>query len=119
MCLYTEDKDPKTATEDMIVYKTVDYSSSDTIFISLYQRFVYLPGKLYCTPLSYVVREYLMIPNYAKKEISKGFHSYLRPLHAMGFRKIIRCTIPIGAKYYKGIDNDIVSDQIICNKLLK
>ena len=135
MCLITEQKKPKIAENDMIVYKVLKAS-----LYTPYQSFRYELGELYETTIKNSTEwtafdlkdaEWLN-DHYPKwkdgdfcaitelKCIGQGFHSTLEPerlfnvAHYEG--EIYECTIPKGSEYYVNATGMCVSNQIIVNR---
>ena len=109
-------KKPLIAEKDITVYKRLNLNDN-----SPYQFFKYEKGYEYIehsflkdeTKVFYIwqVKEYYFIKN-------KGFHAYRSKNKAEAFRntytqKIVKMVIPKGAKYFLGVDSEIVSNRII------
>lgn len=114
MCLYLDSNDSKVhiATHDIFVYKILSYCDYSTI-----QYFRYKPNTTY----------FEIEFNYnGKGYINDGFHAYLITdsnvltkvrENIMFGDKLVQFIIPKGAKYYIGVDDDVVSDTIISGNL--
>lgn len=111
MCLCIKKSDnEQIAEEDIVCYKLLiecyDKKSKSTVFKSI--RGTYQLNTLYR------LRKKLKPDNNILQEfgINKGYHSYdkegaiVAKKHALSFRKIYKCIIPKGAKYYKGVHNN-------------
>lgn len=143
MCLITPNKEVKTATEDMVVYKVLTSEIK-----SIYHTFDYVLGVLYETEIKesnywtgfgHLDTDWLKA-NYNDKgqtwynheslmNIGQGFHSLLNLEDGKvcvtkikhGFYgetdiKLYECTIPKGSKYYDSPYGLLVSNKIIINK---
>lgn len=109
----------------IIVYKVVTYINSSECR-ALYQWFKYVYKRVYKDPSSLKIRK---CNNMNRWEIYRGFHSYatmdraLQEYEAITYhlRKValVECMIPIGSIYYKNENDEIVSDRIIINRVLK
>lgn len=116
MCLYINHRKnkglfihrPTIATKPIIVYK----------FILEQNNFLYSLPRYYCygryQPLLSI--EEPRLAKYAINSVSIGIHSYVRRIISYPSSSLYYCIIPIGAKYYVGIHNDIVSDKLIIFK---
>lgn len=115
MCLYVleniNNQPIKVAKTDITVWKIL---TSDNV--SPYQRFSYEPNTLYRLRKRLVIG----IPQWAKRlrTINEGFHAYLYKSDAFShagfdaYRIVVELTIPKGAKYAMGQNNDIVATSI-------
>lgn len=123
MCLYIDHRKnkghfihcPTVAVKPIIVYK----------FISIRNNFLYAPFRYYCYgsyQSSLSIKE-PRLAKYAINSVSIGIHSYIKRIIPYPCTSLYYCIIPLGAKYYVGIDNDIVSDKLIIfkdlNELIK
>lgn len=91
-----------TAKEDITVYKIIKNDNT-----SMYQDFQYKPNTQYC--LGKNLKPWDLICIYF--EVDEGFHAYLSKRFTPD-KKLVEFVIPKGAKYFLGINNDIVSDSI-------
>lgn len=116
----------KSAQNLIIVYKVVTYIDSSECR-SLYKWFKYIYKRVYRYPGPLKIRERRDIHRW---EIHRGFHSYATMDRALqeykedimcnfGEIALVECAIPIGSIYYKNERNEIVSDRIIINRILK
>lgn len=110
----------------IIVYKVVTYIDSSECR-SLYQWFKYTYKRVYRDPGSLEIRERHDMYGW---EIYRGFHSYATMDRALreyentitynyGEAALVECTIPIGSIFYKNMDDEIVSNGIIIDRILK
>ena len=110
----------------IIVYKVVTYINSSECR-SLYTRFKYIYKRAYRYPGPLEIRERKDMYGW---EIYRGFHSYATKGRALreyedaitynyGKVALVECTIPIGSIFYKNEKNEIVSNRIIINRILK
>lgn len=138
MCLrfYTRISDPtsvvKTANKDITVYKVVELRPDNT-YRSQYVSFKYELGVRYkagvdwpegCVHTGHYDYEY----GRYTQIIAHGFHSYDDLAHAELHLQeswldsiqtyVMECHIPKGAKYIAGMNNDIISSEIIIDKQL-
>lgn len=117
----------RVAREGIEVYKIV--CDFDGIRVqSLVMGFIYEYYKLY-------TKYDAIIPFVFHSEISnqwiinEGFHSYTRNraiqeyketvLHSISKFALVECIIPKGSTFYRNENNEIVSDRIIINKILR
>lgn len=133
MCLAVH-KDSKiiTARKDITVYKIVRISGDN--YKSPYLRFEYEKNKKYSVSenllkstegvcfddLEYRIMMSYGFPRGDIRWIHKGFHfafkesRLITPLNSCIGRMIVKCTIPKGSKYIRGLDDNLgVSDTII------
>ena len=105
----------------IIVYKVVIYINSSECR-SLYQWFKYIYKRVYRDPGSLKIKE--------SREIYRGFHSYATMDRALqkyeeaityhlGKVALVECMIPIGSIYYKNENDEIVSNGIFIDRILK
>ena len=105
----------------IIVYKVVTYIDSSECR-SLYIWFKYVYKRVYRDPGSLEIKE--------GRDIYRGFHSYATMDRALqeyekaityhlGKVALVECMIPIGSIYYKNENDEIVSNGIIINRILK
>lgn len=110
----------------IIVYKVVTYINSSECR-SLYTWFKYIYKRAYRYPGPLEIRERRDIYRW---EIHSGFHSYATMNRALreyedaitynyGKVALVECIIPIGSIFYKNEKNEIVSNRIIINRILK
>lgn len=110
----------------IIVYKVVTYINSSECR-SLYTWFRYIYKRVYRYPGPLEIRESKDMYGW---EIYRGFHSYATMDRALreyedaikynfGEVALVECTIPIGSIFYKNIDDEIVSNGIFINRILK
>nr|DAG90886.1 MAG TPA: hypothetical protein [Crassvirales sp.] len=110
----------------LIVYKVVTYIDSSRCR-SLYTYFNYIYKRVYKEPTNPEIRESKSLYRW---EIYRGFHSYatmdraLREYedaikHCYGKVALVECIIPIGSIFYKNEKDEIVSNGIIINRILK
>ena len=129
MC-WTSSKPPvrRIAKEGIYTYKVV-YDYGEFICYSLIMGFVYEYYKLYTQNKAIMP---LRVARTNKWMIEEGFHSYRTWLTAKeAFEKfstdpsirkrikIVQCIIPKGTTFYKNEKDEIVSDRIIINRILK
>lgn len=109
----------------IIVYKVVTYIDSSECR-SLYQWFKYVYKRVCRDPGSLEIKE---SRDMYRWEIYRGFHSYatmdraLQEYEAITYNygrvALVECRIPIGSIYYKNVNDEIVSNGIIINRILK
>ena len=111
----------RSASTSLIVYKVVTYIDSSECR-ALYHWFKYVYKRVYRDPGSLKIKE--------SREIYRGFHSYAtidRALqkykdaitYHLGKVALVECMIPIGSIYYKNENDEIVSNGIFINRILK
>ncbi len=116
MCFYVSKKHPdkKIAKRDISCYKVVELSETPDLFISSYQGFPYILGKLYCIQGTLFKMAGL---------IHSGLHAYSNKRKLCFFfsdETTVKCIIPKGSEYYYNPkDGEYVSNQIIIKGLLK
>lgn len=135
MCLITTQREPKVATEDMVVYKAL-VKRDETTASSVYQSHKYTLGQLYTTEIGesdeWCAADYAdsnwLTTNYPdwhkgkRKEelicIGAGYHAGVQQerIEESFTEPIYECTIPKGSEYYLDATGLIVSNQIIINK---
>lgn len=137
MCLQTTWKKPKIAEKDIICYKEMIRlgDKENVVFGAYFIEFNYVPNKLYKTTMKksddsgsydtvagYLKNKYLE-EGYTLYNIGQGFHSTKKASRislCTSNSVIVRCIIPKGAKYYEGLSDLLVSNQIIVtNKVIK
>lgn len=105
----------------IIVYKVVTYIDSSECR-SLYIWFKYVYKRVYRDPGSLEIKE--------SRDIYRGFHSYATMDRALqeyekaityhlGKVALVECMIPIGSIYYKNENDEIISNGIFINRILK
>lgn len=110
----------------IIVYKVVTYINSSECR-SLYTRFKYIYKRVYRDHGSLEIKESKDMYGW---EIHRGFHSYATKGRALreyenaitynyGEVALVECIIPIGSIFFKNMDDEIVSNRIIINRILK
>lgn len=110
----------------IIVYKVVTYINSSECR-SLYTWFKYVYKRVYRDPDSLEIKERRDIYRW---EIYRGFHSYATMGRALreyedaitynyGRVALVECMIPIGSIYYKNVNDEIVSNGIFIDRILK
>lgn len=117
MCLFTEQKEPKIADKDIIVYKVGKITNKQ--FISPYQYYSYTKNELQREIKIHSEITHI-INGYYYRVVDEGYHAYLTFRRALNSFYLIgkhigKFIIPKGSKYYIGDDGDgdIVSSQII------
>lgn len=114
------------AQNPIIVYKVVTYINSSECR-SLYTYFNYIYKRVYRYPGSLEIKESRYMYRW---EIYRGFHSYATMNRALreyedaikysyGKVALVECIIPIGSIFYKNVDDEIVSNGIFINRILK
>lgn len=92
----------KKATEDILVWKVITKDN-----LSVWRHFIYRENKLFKT--QFIQKE---------EVIYNGYHAYTsrkkaREEHELDIgEKIVRFTIPKGARYFMGLNNDVASNMI-------
>ena len=105
----------------IIVYKVVTYINSSECR-ALYQWFKYVYKRVYRDPGSLEIK--------GSRAIYRGFHSYATMDRALqeyekaityhlGKIALVECMIPIGSIYYKNENDEIVSNGIFIDRILK
>lgn len=117
MCLYTKQKVPNIAKEDITCYKVINPGMTSLY----YTEFNWVLGKLYETEIE-------CCSKWDFNEVSKSFHSYktLQDLMHGYFKSLspcmmVKCTIPKGSEYYLGKQDEMdgyASNKIIVNEIL-
>ena len=102
MCLYVKSGSKmRVAREPITVYKVIRFDNTSVV-----RGFQYKPNTLYR------LRRALKVIKYDEYlEINAGFHSYTYKSYQNG-KKLVEFTIPKGAKYYVGMNSQIVSTSI-------
>ena len=125
MCLFPLHDRPKVAKKDIVCYKIVQKSSTKkNEMISMYQKFEYKLNVLYTSDLDIPIID----DNCLVAVINKGIHAY-EEKRALNNELIyirafiidalpIKCIIPKGSLYYKGANDEIVSNQMILVEIL-
>lgn len=102
---------PLIAKKDMPVWKMIHNTNH-----SFFEGFLYQPNKRYMIEFPYLI---------GTRIVDKGYHAFrsrktARQHYGINMSckpKIVKFTIPKGAKYYIGEDGDIVSNTIIAGDL--
>lgn len=119
---------PRTATEDITVYKILFIDTFNLCIATPYVRFKvasdisHLPN----TVLKATMDHNISIAGPDACRVIKGIHSFVdfdtakASIHTFAntFYFMVACIIPKGTKYYLGIDRDIVSEKLIVKKIL-
>ena len=136
MCLQTTWTKPKIAEKDIICYKLLRPGINENEYLAPFKHFKYISNRLYKTRMTkgdvelgaFDIRassskRKMLNKGYPLISIVKGFHSAMNKTRLRGnsqYGKIVKCIIPKGAKYYKGLTNLLVSDKIIItNEIVK
>lgn len=117
----------RSAPTSLIVYKVVTYIDSSECRALYHCWFKYVYKRVYRDPGSLEIRKR---NNMYRWEIYRGFHSYAtidRALqkykdaitYHLGKVALVECMIPIGSIYYKNENDEIVSNGIFINRILK
>lgn len=117
----------RNAQNHIIVYKVVTYIDSSECRSLYYQWFKYVYKHVYRDPDSLEIKESRDMYGW---KIYRGFHSYATMDRALreyedaitynyGKVALVECTIPIGSVFYKNNDDEIVSNGIFINRILK
>lgn len=125
---------PKYATKDIICYKVLCKNDRHEYF-SPFRHFIYKLNKRVSSNFSFMLfsiriqspqieyNSLKLIRNF--NCVTQGLHSFKCLLAAIEFKDrfvkegiVMKCTIPKGSWYYEGIQNELVSDNIIINKEL-
>ena len=118
MCLITAQLEPKVADKDIICYKMVTKYRIKGVYLSEYQSFEYIIGRLYTNNIDVKHSEALLQTIYRKDTSLTGiysisdfmFHSYQSPYkYSIRADTIVKCVIPKGAYYFKGYFDDCPS----------
>lgn len=123
MCLYTTQKEPKIAQEDITCYKVIRKNMTSLI----YGEITWKIGKLYKTIMKATEEETRTSEKI--RIVKQGFHSYKSPKDVKkGYSEVINipciiveCTIPKGSLYYDGYhykEDGFTSNQLIVNKVI-
>lgn len=123
MCLYTENREPFLAKEDIICYKILRRTRFPSIYKTpvmetLVIKFPYIKSVLKAEGIQKVIR--MPCPEDIF-EVSEGFiHTYKYMESALSWIKcrgyvVFVCTIPKGTRYYE-CDNMYASEKIIINE---
>lgn len=111
----------------IIVYKVVTYIDSSECRSLFIGGFKYIYKRVYRDPGSLEIKESKDMYGW---EIHRGFHSYATMGRALrkykdvitynyGKVALVECMIPIGSIFYKNNDDEIVSNGIFINRILK
>lgn len=117
----------RNAQNHIIVYKVVTYLDSSECRSLYYQWFKYVYKRVYRDPDSLEIKESRDMYGW---KIYRGFHSYATMDRALreygdaitynyGKVALVECMIPIGSIYYKNVNDEIVSNGIFINRILK
>lgn len=116
------DKCKEIAEKDIICYKEVIRTKDKNIYLSRFRKFKYEIGMHYYQTGTKFIYEVEMfygrlnisrgIHSWVKNPISKKFKSQLKKFHIDNYT-ILKCIIPKGSIYFKGIFGDYVSDNLI------
>lgn len=102
---------PLVAKQDITVYKMI-FTNNE----SLYTFFKYKPNTLYRLRKSLKIEYSQPLKQNVKKTVEEGFHAFTKENGFTGlnlpYKKLVKFTIPKGAKYYLGMNGDIVSTSI-------
>ena len=116
MCLITYQLEPKVADKDIICYKMVTKYRIKGVYLSEYQSFEYIIGRLYTNNIDVKHSEALLQTIYRKDTSLTGtysisdfmFHSYQSPYkYSIRADTIVKCVIPKGAYYFEGGHNSL------------
>ena len=111
MCLIVNNPIPKIADKDIICYKMVTKYRIKGVYLSEYQSFEYIIGRLYTNNIDVKHSEALLQTIYRKDTSLTGtysisdfmFHSYQSPYkYSIRADTIVKCVIPKGAYYFEG-----------------
>lgn len=137
MCLLTTWKKPKTAIEDIVVYKVLEIKkleTSEIVLVSPYMFFTYNFNTLYTTEFEAEAsddpcpfdeeaqenRDNMINNGISYWAIGSGFHSALSEkrlqFNTSYYKKPFQGIIPAGSLYYEDSTGLIVSNQIIIRK---
>ena len=126
MCLYSKQILPRRATKDITVYKVV-CKVTDFLYSTPFKGFLIHEshfGKVITdNKPKYIIKRAIFKGLHVIIVESGYFHACQTPENAYNFylknlmfrALILKCTIPKGALYWKGILGDICSDKIIFN----
>jgi hypothetical protein len=119
MCLKTEQRKPKIATEDIICYKII-HKDMTSLF---HKEFKWEFGKVYHTEMTTTRISFL-----THTMVEQGFHSYstLKATRKGYYSSsepciVVKCTIPKGSEYYTGnhgVRDGYASEKIIINEII-
>ena len=114
MCLIVNNPIPKIADKDIVCYKMVTKYRIKGVYLSEYQSFEYIIGRLYTNNIDVKHSEALLQTIYRKDTSLTGtysisdfmFHSYQSPYkYSIRADTIVKCVIPKGAYYFEGKHN--------------
>ena len=139
MCLVTDQFEPKTATENIVVFKSVKILNPNCVQSCIMNQ-RYELGKLYkttiCRTNDYTTCDSLALHelikkypefsnNFSPKHVLKQLVSYGQGYHSFVGRRcenivgLVKCTIPVGSTYYTDVADELyVSDKIIVDEIL-
>lgn len=123
---------PKYATKDIICYKVLRKNNQNEYF-SPCAHFIYELNKRVSSIFSFTLststcfppqKEYTVLKSLTNFNcVTQGLHSFNCLPAAIRFRDcfveggiVMKCTIPKGSWYYEGIQDELVSDNIIINR---
>lgn len=123
---------PKYATIDIICYKVLCKNNQNEYF-SPCQHFIYKLNKCVSSNFSFTLststyfppqKEYTVLKSLTNFNcVTQGLHSFNCLPAAIKFKDyfvkegiVMKCTIPKGSWYYEGIQDELVSDNIIINR---
>lgn len=104
---------PLIAARAMKVYKRFDKIKGTRELESPYRNCLYKRGQKYEVAELGTRMRYDFSSRGYQIIIEAGMHAYTIPISSFENRVTIQCTIPKGAKYFLGIQNEIVSDKLI------
>ena len=120
---------PKYATQDIVCYKVLyKIDKEDDVYYSPFVNFMYKLNKRVssnfgfrcCTLPPSPQEEYIFLKKIRNFEfIHQGLHSFKYLIDAYKLNNptlgdvVMKCIIPKGSWYYDGVDNTLVSDNII------
>jgi hypothetical protein len=122
MCLRTTWKKVAIAKTDKVVFKMFLERYKDSRLLTVCEMFPMKPNVLYGDIYKDSEKpnnlEILHEKNWWDYPmVAEGYHAW-RTIEAgknsqFGYRKMVKCIIPVGSEYVEGIEGDIVSNQII------
>lgn len=117
MCLYTYDKKPLIAKEDIICYKAVEYNPELDTYNTPFQRTditEYVKNKTIWRDSSEVQRTVADVDIFGKSlyETGIGYIHALRGPYGRALYHVYKCIIPKGTEYYIGLNDDICARAI-------
>ena len=120
MCLVIKQLEPKIADKDIICYKLVERTKIKGIYKSSFQGFEYIIRQLYTNNLDIRFADRVIKnlcpshPHLGIYAVEEGmFHSYVSNLNPtlspLPNHALLKCIIPKGAYYYKGVFDESFS----------